>query len=134
MHKHANRAALRYIKSHRAPSHEVLHTFNIQPSTFELINPYCHSLKCHPWFSTHITANKEEAVAATSNSQGDIMVFSDRPGQGGQIGAATVLYKNGEEKRSLRKHLGSTEQHTVFKAELLGLALAAESISKVQYT
>ena len=50
MYKHANRAALRYIKSHRAPSHEVLHAFNIQPSAFESIHPYHHSLKLHPWF------------------------------------------------------------------------------------
>jgi len=88
MHKHANKAASRYVKSHRVPSHEFLHAFNIQPSAFESINPNCHSPKHHPWFSTHIMANKEEAVLAARNLQGVIMVFSDRSGQGGQIGAA----------------------------------------------
>ena len=62
MHKHANKAASRYFKCHRVPSHEVLHAFNIQPSTFKSINPYQHSPKCRPWFSTHIAANKEFCV------------------------------------------------------------------------
>jgi len=34
----------------------------------------------------------------------------------------------------LRKHLGSAEQHTVFKAKLLSLGLTAELISTEQYT
>ena len=134
MHKHAKKAALIHVKSHRVPAHEILHAFDIQSATFELIKPYCHSPKCCPWFSTHIVANKEEAVLAASNLQGHIAIFSDGSDQGRQTGVATVLYKDGEEKRSLRNHLGSTEQHTVFKAKLLGLVLTAQLIVSEWYT
>jgi len=102
MHKHANKAASRYFKSHRAPTHKILHVFNIQPSAFKLIKPYHYSPKHCPCFSTHIVANKEEAVLAASNIQGHITIFSERSGQGGQTGTAVVLYKDGEEKRLLK--------------------------------
>jgi len=39
-----------------------------------------------------------------------------------------VLFRDGVEHSSLRKHLRSQEHHTVFKAELLSLSLAAELI------
>jgi len=34
----------------------------------------------------------------------------------------------GNKKRVLRKHLGKGKEHTVFKAEVVGLALAAELV------
>jgi len=44
------------------------------------------------------------------------------------VGAAAVLFRNGHEKRVLRKHLGKGEEHTVFEAKVVGLALAAELV------
>jgi len=44
------------------------------------------------------------------------------------VGAAMVLFRNGEERGVLRKHLGKEIKHTVFKAEVMGLALVAELI------
>jgi len=49
-------------------------------------------------------------------------------GMGGGIGAPVVLFRKGEEKHMLRKYLGKEGEHTVFKAEVMGLALAAELV------
>ena len=57
-----------------------------------------------------------------------VTVISDGSGKDGQIGAATVLFRDRVEHSSLRKHLGSQEHHTVFETELRGLSLAAELI------
>src|SRR5882724_3596277 len=81
MHKHAIKAALRYVKSHQAPVHEILHTFDIRPTTFEKIKPYHHSPKHCPWLTTHIIPNKEEAVLAARNLMGCLAIFSDGSGQ-----------------------------------------------------
>ena len=51
-----------------------------------------------------------------------------RLGIGSGIGAAAVLFRNGEEKCTLRKYLGKEGEHTVFEAEVMGLALAAELV------
>jgi len=58
----------------------------------------------------------------------EVVVYSDGSALNGQIGAAVVLYRDGTEQGTLRKHLGSEEQHTVFKAEVLNLSLAVELI------
>jgi len=60
--------------------------------------------------------------------QADVRVYSDGSGMDGDIGAATVLYRNGEMKAILKRHLGSEDRHTVFEAEVVGLSLAAELI------
>ena len=41
----------------------------------------------------------------------------------GQVGAAAVLYKDGVEQATLHKHLGTSKQHTIFDAELVGAIL-----------
>jgi len=75
------------------------------------------------------TPSKEEAVAATTTVHSRVMVFSDGSGHDRHIGAATVLYRDSEEKSTLTKYMGTAVQHTVYKAELLGLALVAKLIS-----
>jgi len=46
----------------------------------------------------------------------------------GNVGATTVLFHSGQEKRVARKHPGPDCEHTVFEAEVIGLMLAAELI------
>ena len=58
----------------------------------------------------------------------EVIAYLDGSGLNGQIGAAMVLYKGKTEQGTLRKHIGSEERHTIFKAELLGLSLAAKLI------
>ena len=77
-----------------------------------------------------IPKSKEAALAALNTIQSKVVVYSDGSGQNGQIGAAAVLYRHGVEQRSLRKQLGSKEQHTVFKVGVLSLLLAVELIGR----
>jgi len=39
LESHVTWAANRYVKHHRAPIHEILHTFRIHPAKFESIKP-----------------------------------------------------------------------------------------------
>ena len=46
----------------------------------------------------------------------------------GGVGAAAVLYRHGNERASLHKHLGRAEHHTIYEAELTGILLALQLI------
>ena len=75
-----------------------------------------------------IPTSKEATIEAATTAHSEVLVFLDRSGHDGQIGAAAVLYRGSAEKKALRKHMGSKEHHTVFEAELLGISLATELI------
>ncbi|KAF8591816.1 ribonuclease H-like protein, partial [Ramaria rubella] len=53
-------------------------------------------------------------------------VYSDGSCIDGRVGAAAVLFRDGQRKRSLRKYLGKENHHTVFEAELVGMCLGVE--------
>jgi len=122
--KHVAQAANRYVKTHQVPLHEVMHTFNVHPHNFGSIKPCTGG----PTIMVCILDSKEEAKLMVVADRSEVSVFSDRSGHEGGIGMAAVLYRGGEEKCSLRKFLGSEERHMVFKADLLGLSLAAEMV------
>jgi len=46
------------------------------------------------------------------------------------VGAAAVMFKQGEEQLILRKHIGDEFQHTLYEAEVIGLTLVAKLIKR----
>src|SRR5882672_5684684 len=72
--------------------------------------------------------SKEQVIKEVGESPEVVKVFSDGSCIEGGVGAAAVLYQEGEEIRSVRKHLGTEEEHTVFEVEVIGLILAAELV------
>ena len=72
--------------------------------------------------------SKEQVIKEVGESPEVVKVFSDESCIEGRVGAAAVLYREGEEIRSVRKHLGTEEEHTVFEVEVIGLILAAELV------
>ncbi|OJA12581.1 hypothetical protein AZE42_04938, partial [Rhizopogon vesiculosus] len=82
----------------------------------------------NPW-NTHITNSKEEAIQEHEQLADTIQVYSDGSGYKGQIGAAAILFRAGKAPRTLRYHLGTDEEHTVFEAEEVGLTIAAKLIA-----
>src|SRR5882672_6207922 len=72
--------------------------------------------------------SKEQVIKEVGESPEVVKVFSDESCIEGRVGEAAVLYREGEEIRSVRKHLGTEEEHTVFKVEVVGLILAAELV------
>ena len=55
-------------------------------------------------------------------------VYSDKSGLNDKIGTAAILYHPNGSTQTLRYHLGSADQHTVYKSEAVGLLLAANLI------
>ncbi|KAI0083096.1 hypothetical protein BDY19DRAFT_998865 [Irpex rosettiformis] len=61
-------------------------------------------------------------------------IYSDGSDIEGSVGAAAVMYikqKRKERKTVLRYYLGTSEQHTVYEAELVGLLLALHLLKQV---
>ena len=60
----------------------------------------------------------------------DIKVYSDGSCFEGGIGAAAVLYQNGEEKEVVRTYLGIKDEHTLFEVELMGAIMAVKLLKR----
>ena len=130
LHKPAKTCANRRIKRHRSPLHDLIQTFNIKPGLLETItttggNPATRHKRP---FKTETPRDKESSVKADKEGKESIKVYSDGSAQDGKVGAAAVLIRAGKETRKLHFHLGTTEQHTVFEAELVGLILGLQLI------
>ena len=87
----------------------------------------------------HTTAweedNNEDSGSADGRMQlepGVTQLYSDGSGLDGQVGAAVVLFIQGEEPKVVRFHLGTTADHTVYEAELMGLLLALHLLCSEQ--
>jgi len=91
----------------------------------ETINPHPTKPNTLPSMLTHIAPTKEKAIEEYGKLTNKIKVFTDRSCTNGQVGAAVVLYIDDRQVSALRFHLGPAEEHTVFKAEVVGLILAA---------
>src|SRR5882672_3648916 len=60
--KHVSGTARRYVKSHRAPLHEVMHAFHMHPDDYETISPVRRGPKWTPNIQVVIQATKMQAV------------------------------------------------------------------------
>ena len=127
---HANKAVKTYVKSHRSPLHELLHAYKIVPSDFKDIRPIHTSPKHPPRYATRISANRNAALEEIMKLTQETRVYLDGSCIDGQIGAAAMMFKHGEEVCTLRKHIGDEYHHTVYEAEVIGLTLAAKLIAR----
>ncbi|QRV96301.1 ribonuclease H-like protein [Ceratobasidium sp. AG-Ba] len=114
----------RYVKRHRSALHELLHTFNILPSTFTPAPESLATPKILRVLNPTIPPSKEAALAALEHVNTDVRIYSDGSGIDGGIGAAAVLCRDGQPDKVLRLHLGSDKRHVVYEAELVGAMLA----------
>jgi len=104
-----------------------MHALNMWPDKLEKIRPVRCGSKWEPSVRMCIPECREKAVEEAKDARCEIQVYTNRSGTGGGVGAAMVLFRNGEERGVLRKHLGKKDEHMVFEAEVMGL-LAAELI------
>ncbi|KZV98023.1 hypothetical protein EXIGLDRAFT_702131 [Exidia glandulosa HHB12029] len=49
------------------------------------------------------------------------------------VGAAAVLYRDGEEEDTLLYHLGSAKEHTTYEAEAVGVILGLHLLAKATH-
>ena len=74
LEKHVKRAAARYFKCHRSPTHEIMHAYNIQPTNYETITPCKHSMKWTLSFQVQIPTSKEATLVMMSMVQSKVVV------------------------------------------------------------
>lgn len=115
------------VKRHRSSIHNLLHSFRIYPENIETIDPTRKTqMPKQRIYNTLVAKSKKDAARDHNQLTDTIKIFTDGSGHNGGIGAAAVLIRHGQEPRTLRYHLGSDEEHTVYEAETLGLTLAAQ--------
>ena len=54
----------------------------------------------------------------------EIQLHSDGSTIDSKVGAAAVMYRGGQEIKSLRFHLGSVDEHTMFEVKVVGVILS----------
>ena len=79
-------------------------------------------------FRISIASDKDWSKRADAVATDEIKVYTDGSMQGDAVGAAAILYRNGKITHSLCFHLGSTEHHTIYEAEMVGLLLGIHLI------
>jgi len=123
---HVSKAAKKYIKSHRAPLHELLHVYKIDPRKYEDIRPIRTRQKWTPRYAIQIPANRNLALEEVGKLTQGTRVHYDCSCINRKMNSAAVMFKQGEELCVLRKHIGDEYQHTVYQAEVIKLTLAAK--------
>jgi hypothetical protein len=73
-----------------------------------------------------VADTKEKAKDEEEKDRARVRVYSDWSGMEGRIGAAAVLYRNGELKAVKRFRLGSDKHHTVYEGEGIGMLMGME--------
>jgi hypothetical protein len=96
----------------------------------EKVNPATRGPKWKPTFRMVVGSSREEAIKMDEEDAAAIQVYTDGSGKDRKVGAAVVMYRNGEKKSSLRYLLGSDKDHTVLEAEGVGWILGLELIRK----
>ena len=56
-------------------------------------------------------------------------IYSDGSGLDGKVGEVVVMFKRGQGAKTLRYSLGELTEHTVYKAEAVGVVLALHMLS-----
>ena len=107
-----------------------MHRYGIQPHKTETIEATHFDTGWKPSITTEVITTTDEAIAAIQNDNPDVKVFTDGSGMEGKIGAAAVLYRNGNLKTKLRYQLGSQQHHMVYEGEGIGAVLGTKLISK----
>ena len=126
---HIKKIEKKDMKKHCSALHKLIHMLGMSPQLNETILTHTVKPNVTSLFKTFISDNKKESIADFTQLSNRTLVFTDGSCTNGLIGASAVLYVDYNHIATLRYHLGSAEHHTVFKAEAVGLILAAHLLS-----
>jgi len=107
--KHTVCVANRYVKQHRVPLHEILHTFKIHPNKFELIRPGAEK-------GTHLHHLQQVSLPPRRRQSQRPQWTEVKYGcfqtdwTGGKIGAAAVLFRSGSRETGGEEYMGTEEK------------------------
>ncbi|GJF00464.1 RNA-directed DNA polymerase from mobile element jockey [Phanerochaete sordida] len=127
------RAVRRPVKRHRSTLHQLLYLFHLDPQTVETVRPARVPPEWTSGMALEIAESKEAAAAADATWEvlGGVRVYSDGSDFRNGVGAAAVLFRGrAPSTKSLRTHLGTSAQHTVYESELAGILLGLHMIRK----
>ncbi|KNZ74446.1 hypothetical protein J132_06958, partial [Termitomyces sp. J132] len=129
LRKPAEKAA-RFVKRHRAPLHYLMKALGEHPKNMETIE----IVRLPPDWECPVTVvlgeSKDEAEERERNNRADVRIYTDGSGHHGNIGAAAVLYREGQKAKVMRKRIGGEEKHTVFEGECVGQAMGFELLRR----
>ena len=119
------RQAANNAKRHRSPMHELFSAFDIRPALYEKIEPFPWSPKTRERMTVSIATSREEAVSYETALSGSIRLYSDGSGYEGKIAASAAVFDvDRREPLWASVLLGTEDEHTVYEAEVVGMALA----------
>lgn len=129
--KPVRRAAGKFVKHHRSSLHHLYRTTELNVTSIETITHNRHPPHSSTPYRTAIAATREQAIEDHDGNSDEIRIYTDGSGIDDHIGAAAVLFRNGQlQPKVLRYHLGTADEHTVYEAEVVGLTLAAQLLSR----
>ena len=130
LHALVKRSTKGLAKRHRSLLHILTGIFGTDPLKIEKIPPVCihPNRKSSRMVHIDIAQSKEASKRANANATEKIKVYSDRSVHDGKVGAAALLRREGKPDRTLKMHLGSTDHHTVYEAELAGMLMGLQLI------
>lgn len=128
IHDIINKCTGRFIRRHRSPIYVLCDTYGIDPRKIEKVV----RTSCLPEVDipvhTYIAETRQEAITDDSEAREMLRIYADGSGCDGGIGAAAVLIRGDRLPKHIQYYLGTTEEHTVYEAEAVGITLAAELI------
>jgi ribonuclease HI len=135
LHPLVRSATHQNVRRHLSPIHHLIRFARINPKEIEIISPVRRSPGYTPSFDLIIPPSKEEALpfAIATNATSPVRIYSDGSGFEGGIGAATLLYIKERLVKVLRVYLGTSQEHTVYKAEGVGLVLGLHLLNGLSH-
>jgi ribonuclease HI len=122
-------AARRHVKRHLTPLHYLMNNYaGLKPHLVETVTAVRMKPSWTPRLAVRIAGSKEKAVLEDEMERSAVRVYSDGSGIEGMIGAAAVLYRNGQMEKVKRYRLGPARHHTVYEGEGIGMILGLELI------
>jgi hypothetical protein len=103
-----------------------LRIFELGNTEIETIYPAITLKSLSPQYCTEIDSSREDSINLEHIYDADYKVFTDGLGHDGGIGASAILYKKRRTHhlKSLQAFIGTSEKHSILKAEIVGAILA----------
>ena len=130
LYKPVKASAAHNIKRHKAPLHNLMRLFKLNPNKIEKIsvavrNPM--DINNGP-IRISIANSKEESKRETLNATEKVKIFTDGSVHSNKVGAAAILTRPGHRDRILHYHLGHADEHNNYEAELVAILMGLHLI------
>ncbi|KAL4066040.1 hypothetical protein J3A83DRAFT_4043903, partial [Scleroderma citrinum] len=124
LHCLVKRAAKKNIIHHKTALHHLFHGLSLKLDKIENTSPHSLTPQSLTPFIIEIAKMKEAAKEDYQHCTSHTMVFTDGSCHNISVGAAAFPFVNHNHMVTLQFHLGSTKEHTVFEAKVVGFILA----------